>query len=280
MSEFFFAYGMVYQTFSAKKFKFMKTDRFSSMDDIIFEKRNKRYGAYELRTRYHKRLFKSFLIASVVSVTLIVISHITRTIEGTEIIPKFTDSAIFVTPPITVETFEKPMHSQQTLPPPTHPDQYAFVPINDTTVVERVDTNALASTTPNITFNAVGEKSTGTDTNAVGNIPGKPKIYNGAMVDMMPEFPGGIEKFYSYLMKSIRYTSMARENGVKGKVYVKFVVDEAGLITNVKILRGIGYGLDEAVINVLAGSPKWNPGSVRNSAVKTEMVLPVNFNLK
>ena len=89
-----------------------------------------------------------------------------------------------------------------------------------------------------------------------------------------------MEKFYAYLIKRIRYTGEALEGKITGKLYVRFVVDEEGFVTKVSVLRKIGYGLDEQVQSVLAQSPKWEPGLVKNTAVKTEMILPVSFNLR
>jgi len=100
------------------------------------------------------------------------------------------------------------------------------------------------------------------------------------IVEKMPEFPGGTEQLFRYLGKNIEYPPMAKDAGIKGKVYVTFVVDKDGSIKDVKVLRGIGGGCDEEAIRVVKGMPKWNPGKQRGKAVRVQYNLPINFILK
>jgi protein TonB len=100
------------------------------------------------------------------------------------------------------------------------------------------------------------------------------------IVEKMPEFPGGTEQLFKYLGKNIEYPPMAKDAGIKGKVYVTFVVDKDGSITDVKVLRGIGGGCDEEAIRVVKGMPKWNPGKQRGKSVRVQYNLPINFILK
>lgn len=100
------------------------------------------------------------------------------------------------------------------------------------------------------------------------------------IVEKMPEFPGGTEKLFRYLGKNIEYPPMAKDAGIKGKVYVTFVVDRDGSITDVKVLRGIGGGCDEEALRVVKGMPKWTPGKQRGKSVRVQYNLPINFILK
>lgn len=97
-------------------------------------------------------------------------------------------------------------------------------------------------------------------------------------VEQMPEFPGGQEKLNKFLLQ-IKYPRAARKKGVSGKVYVTFVVNSDGKIKNVKILRGLGYGLDEEVLRVVNKMPDWIPGKQNGKEVSVQYNLPVNFNL-
>lgn len=97
-------------------------------------------------------------------------------------------------------------------------------------------------------------------------------------VEQMPEFPGGQEKLNKFLLQ-IKYPRAARKKGVSGKVYVTFVVNSDGKINNVKILRGLGYGLDEEVLRVVNKMPDWIPGKQNGKEVNVQFNLPVNFNL-
>ena len=99
------------------------------------------------------------------------------------------------------------------------------------------------------------------------------------IVEESAEPTGGYAAFYKYVKKNIKYPNQAKRMGVEGKVYVQFVVDTDGSITDVKAIRGIGAGCDEEAVRILSGSPKWKPGKQRGRAVKQRIVLPINFKL-
>ena len=99
------------------------------------------------------------------------------------------------------------------------------------------------------------------------------------IVEESAEPTGGYAAFYKYVKKNIKYPNQAKRMGVEGKVYVQFVVDTDGSITDVKAIRGIGAGCDEEATRILQGSPKWKPGKQRGRAVKQRIVLPINFKL-
>lgn len=100
--------------------------------------------------------------------------------------------------------------------------------------------------------------------------------------EVMPEPVGGDEAFYSFLSKKIRYPSKARSLGIEGKVYVRFIVDENGKLSDLEVIRGIGAGCDEEVLRVLnlPNAPKWKPGRSGGYRVKVRMIVPVDFRLK
>ena len=100
------------------------------------------------------------------------------------------------------------------------------------------------------------------------------------IVEDMPTFPGGEAKMYEYLYKNLKYPAMAKDAGITGTVYVNFVIDKNGKITNVNVLRGIGGGCDEAAIAAVEKMPDWKPGKQRGKAVKVSYNLPVKFQLK
>jgi periplasmic protein TonB len=99
------------------------------------------------------------------------------------------------------------------------------------------------------------------------------------VVEQMPEFPGGEEKMLRFLMENIKYPETARENGISGSVYVTFVVGKNGVISDVKLLRGIGGGCDEEAIRVIKMMPHWVPGRQNGKSVAVLFNLPVNFKL-
>lgn len=99
------------------------------------------------------------------------------------------------------------------------------------------------------------------------------------IVEEMPSYPGGAEALYEYLNDNIRYPIVALESGISGRVYVQFVVEKDGSVSDVKVLRGIGGGCDEEAIRVVEKMPRWNPGKQRGRAVRVLYMVPINFTL-
>ena len=83
-----------------------------------------------------------------------------------------------------------------------------------------------------------------------------------------------------YVAKNIKYPQIARETGIQGRVFVSFVVEPDGSISNVKLLRGIGGGCDEEAMRVIKSLPKWKPGKQRGKAVRVSYQIPVFFKLQ
>ena len=100
------------------------------------------------------------------------------------------------------------------------------------------------------------------------------------IVEEMPSFPGGEGKLMEYVAKNIKYPQIARETGIQGRVFVGFVVEPDGSISNVKLLRGIGGGCDEEAMRVVKSMPKWKPGKQRGKAVRVSYQIPVFFKLQ
>ena len=100
------------------------------------------------------------------------------------------------------------------------------------------------------------------------------------IVEEMPSFPGGEAKLNDYIAKNVKYPQIARETGIQGHVFVGFVIEPDGSISNVRLLRGIGGGCDEEAIRVVKSFPKWKPGKQRGKAVRVSYQLPVFFKLQ
>ena len=100
------------------------------------------------------------------------------------------------------------------------------------------------------------------------------------VVESMPEYPGGEAALYTFLADNIKYPQMAKESGIQGRVFVTFVVEKDGHVTDVRILRGIGGGCDEEAIRVVKSMPKWTPGKQRGKSVRVQYNLPVKFTLQ
>ena len=100
------------------------------------------------------------------------------------------------------------------------------------------------------------------------------------VVEEQAEFPGGLDSMYAYIHKNLKYPELAKEKGIEGRVFVNFIIEKDGSISNVKILRGIGGGCDEAAKEVVEKMPKWKPGTQRGKPVRVQFNLPIKFELE
>ena len=99
------------------------------------------------------------------------------------------------------------------------------------------------------------------------------------VVENMPEFPGGDLGLMKFIQKNVKYPAIAKEYNITGKVYVSFIVDKLGKVTNVKIVRGVDKNLDAEALRVVSLLPKYKPGKQRGKSVRVMFTIPINFTL-
>ncbi len=97
------------------------------------------------------------------------------------------------------------------------------------------------------------------------------------VVEDMPSFPGG--NVQKWIAKNVKYPVLAMENGIQGKVFIQFVIEKDGSITDVKVVRGVDSSLDKEAVRVVSSMPKWKPGKQRGKPVRVSYTLPINFQL-
>lgn len=100
------------------------------------------------------------------------------------------------------------------------------------------------------------------------------------IVEQMPVFPGGEAALRKFLATEVKYPVIAQENGIQGRVYVKFVIAADGSVTNVEVARPFDPNLDKEAVRVVKSMPKWTPGKQRGKAVKVSYTVPINFVLQ
>lgn len=100
------------------------------------------------------------------------------------------------------------------------------------------------------------------------------------VVEQDPEYPGGVEALYKFIQQNLKYPQLAKENNITGRVFVQFVVEKDGSVSNVKAARDIGGGCGAEAVRVIKSMPKWTPGKQRGKAVRAAYTLPVNFVLQ
>jgi TonB family protein len=111
----------------------------------------------------------------------------------------------------------------------------------------------------------------------LADAPEKDSIFQ--VVDEMPEFPGGPEAMMKFVTSNVKYPEKAKDEGIAGRVFVSFVVEKDGTVSNVKVLRGIGGGCDEEAVRVVKSMPKWKPGMQKGKPVRVNFNMPFTFKL-
>ncbi len=99
------------------------------------------------------------------------------------------------------------------------------------------------------------------------------------VVEEQPEFPGGFDEMMAFIQENLRYPKVARQQGIEGTVFVSFIVEKDGAISEVKVIRGISPDCDQEVVRMMKLSPNWAPGKQSGQVVRVRFVLPVKFDL-
>ena len=278
----------------------MDTNKILQADvlDILFDNRNKAYGAYELRKNYHIRLRRSMMIAA----TLVMIS------VSAPIVASMFDKPIVVDLPNDHPRIIKdievniPKEPESKVPEvkPLEPSNLVTTIANTTPIIEAaaaVNDADLPPTKEELKDAVAGiENKEGEETDVLdlpiidhegegsGIIPQEPapndnEIFDDVDVSQMPEFPGGEEELIRYLAQNIQYPKQALDGNTEGRVLIGFVVNKEGDIDDVKVLRSIGDGCDEEAVRVIHKMPKWKPGKNNGKLVNVFYNLPVTFQL-
>jgi periplasmic protein TonB len=165
---------------------------------------------------------------------------------------------------------------QLTPPPPAIPK-----PTTEFTIVDNSE-NVKDITPPDFEFNESDINPTYTQIYKPVLTDEKPAIEDEIFINVgkMPEYPGGEEALFKFLSQNISYPLDARDSGAQGTVYLSFIVEKDGSVSNVKVLRGIGFGCDEEAVRVISLMPKWSPGMQRTKPVRVSFNMPIAFKLK
>ncbi len=272
--------------------KFTKNNS-AKMNEIIFENRNKNYGAYQLRANYDDALLKSVLLL-LAFLSLLIIGVVSYNKQHAVIDEKIViDIAtpnlpdIIYTPIDVTPLIERPI---------VEPAQKAAAAAPNTGISTNFNNNAVATQTTNINNTNIGlGVATATGTSLTGTLTiGVPIILTAPIntiavkvnadiyvAEEMPEFAGGVKGLMQHIANNINYPEVAKVVGKEGTVHVSFVVNETGNVEGVKILKGIGYGCDEEVMRVITKLPTWKKvGKNNGKAVKVRFNIPVRFSLQ
>jgi periplasmic protein TonB len=250
-------------------------------DDLLFESRNREYGAYQLRKKYNATLIGGIIFASIIGSAAVILPFILNppsehTISG---------GSRYVQ--VNMENLKPPDEEIYVAPtPPPQPknirETVEYVPpmVVDT-IVPFEKSNAsvdeiLANTTDNST--EVNKSGYGDEllSGDIGSGDGDTFYY----VEVMPSFKGGgLDKFREWIFKNTIYPQEAIDKKIRGKVVLSFIVEKDGSVSNVNILKGVNPLLDNEALKVLSESPKWSPGLQRGQPVRFRYLIPLDFTL-
>lgn len=283
----------------------MKTNANSEILDIIFEQRNKTYGAYQLRQSYGERMRNSLGISLFICLCFIFFifrfganPSITSTEKGiiTEVME--VDKEQFM--PKKLPEQPKQPEAQSSVPPPSAPTNRFVDPVvkpdesvkneekmtAQKDIIHQPDTKTNTEGDPNkpVTDNKENKPAT-TDKPTAPVVEKTTKTVNNPPIihtfaEVMPEFEGGQKALMKYLAKHIKYPSVAIENQIEGTVFVEFIVNEDGNVSSPRVVRGnLGGGCEEEALRVIGKLPKWKAGKQNGKAVKVRYTVPVKFQL-
>jgi periplasmic protein TonB len=246
--------------------------------DLVFEGRNKKYGAYELRKENTKTNVRALIIGA------FIFSLAIATPLLISLIPDSSDDQSLDQTITTVKLPPKEEKPKEDLkpppPPPPKQDVVKFVkPVvaktedikEDPPPIEKLENKNLGKE------DIKGDPDADLDPGPVGEGPKEVveednNIYNSAGIEVKPEYPGGLAKFYNYIKNNYQ---APEEEGLKGKVVVSFVVEKDGSLTDIKVLKDIGFGTGAEAIRVLKKCAKWTPAEQNGKKVRCSYQIPI-----
>lgn len=257
--------------------------------DQVFERKNKNYGAYNLRLHANENTSKALLMAVTLAITLVTLPFVSALLKGEQPTSLDLDDHIFTVMDVPEIILPKAIETVTAAPAPPKSNELVKPEIiEDKKIVDdkkpgdfeknNNNSNTVVNGTGNTNDSSalVTAGNTLPTTNAVDTT-----IYLGG-IELMPEFPGGEQAMMSFLSKRLKYPRQWIENNIKGTVYISFVIDKDGSVTAIKTLRGISVSTDfeNEAKRVVAQMPKWKAGIQNGKNVSVYFTLPVSFDLK
>ena len=267
--------------------------------DLMFENRNKEYGAYVLRRQTTARNIKS-IIAVLILFALVMVYMVaknayddyqakhqaqTQVTELTALQEQKKEAKVERKEVVKQEKIEQVVEKVKssikfTAPVIKKDDEVR--PEDEMKSQDEIMNSKVAVGFANV----IGNDESGEVLKAkemIINEPVKPKEEENKVFDVveqMPSFPGGMAALMAYLQKSIKYPPVAEENGIQGRVVCTFVVERDGSVTDVRVAKSVDPSLDKEAVRVVSAMPKWIPGKQNGQSVRVKYTLPVTFRLQ
>jgi len=259
--------------------------------ELVFDHRNKNYGAYELRRHYSRTMGKAMALTFTAITVWAVASMAFRHKPDGAIIHEYVLPEVL---PIDLPKEVKPHKTEaprsEELPQPkTLSKTLRFPPpvvvpaeqtVDPHTVAE-LQTAIIASTDrkgDDAAGNIIDEGIKG-GRGDVAPVTEDETVHPFGSIEVLPQPDGGMAGWAKFLQKNLQYPALARENNISGKVFVSFIVEKDGQLSNIKVSRGLGYGLDEESVRVLKLAKAWKPGIQNGHPVRVAYSIPFAFQL-
>jgi len=251
-----------------------------AFDDIVFEFRNKEYGAYKLRKKYNRNVLIALLIGTAIISTVIITPYLNaKAAEGRT---QVTERQVVVE----MENLDQPTDNVAPPPPPPPPpqegvQQAAYVPpvvVDSVKPEEEIQLMTADQASVEIQDHEVVEviEIIAEEIQEEEVEEAEPFV----VVEEMPMFPGGEVELMKYLNEHTVYPEVAKENNIQGKVIVRFCVTAKGGVDKVEILKSVDPELDKEAIRVVKTLPAFKPGKQGGKPVPVWFMVPINFTLK
>ena len=250
-----------------------------AFDDIVFEDRNKEYGAYKLRKRYTRTLLISVLIGVVILSTAVITPYLNA--KAAESSKKRAEREV----EIKLENLDTPNETVAPPPPPPPPpaetvQQARYVPpvvVDSVKPEDEIQLMTAEEAVVEVRDEEVVEVVEVVK-EEIREEEAEPEPF--VVVEEMPMFPGGQEELLRYIAEHVVYPEVAKENNIQGRVIVRFCVTAKGGVSQVSVLKGVDPELDKESIKVVSGLPAFQPGKQGGKPVPVWYMVPITFTLK
>jgi protein TonB len=251
-------------------------------DDIVFEHRNKEYGAFPIRKKYNLTIIISLLIASFLVSSAVIYPYL-------RILGKQNDAGKqikFRYVEMKMDKLEPPKEDIYVPPAPAPPPPNTIANIK---YVAPVVVDTILPTEKQLPSVAEVQSSNPDTSKLIASGPGNgDELLTGQegdktdepfmFVEVTPTFKGGgIEKFRDWVQKRTVYPQIAQDNGIQGKVFLTFIIERDGSVSNVKVVKGVDKLIDEEAVKAIESSPKWSPGLQRGRPVRVRFTINLVF---
>jgi len=250
-----------------------------NLDDIVFENRNKEYGAYSIRKHYSDRLSKAVILSVGFAVLLLIIPTLFKSQKMLpDIVQRDPITTLSEPPPILIEPIRRPITNSVQRAIPNLPPVVTTTP-ETTTPPEAIDEPAIGSDEGIDGGVPVSIGATDIGVAAIEpTVVEPPKVWQ--YVEIMPSYKGGMEAMIKFLSTKMRYPNVARRTGTQGNVFVSFIIGADGNIIDAKVIKSLSKECDAEALRVISMMPSWNPGIQAGTPVMVRMVLPIKFQLQ